>query len=75
MSTFKLQRTARLLSPTLRSIARVQVIPRRFASSKDSAERSSEQNQDARLVRQPEPQQALIDHELDYDAHIDHGTS
>ena len=75
MNSFKAVTLSKKLSPALRPALRASYIPRRFAGSKDLADPSSAQNQDARLARQEEATGAMAEHSLDYDAHVDHGTS
>ena len=75
MSNSRAMGLARRAATTYHSALRSTYVPRRHAGSKDVADPGSAQNQDARLVRQPPSSDAVVEHNLDYDAHADHGTS
>lgn len=47
----------------------------RLASSRSLADSSSEQNQDSRITSVEVSKESMTHHDVDFDAHVDHGTS
>ena len=75
MSFFRAQTATKLASSTTFINRSSPSVNRRFASSKSLTDRASEQNQDSYLSNTENPKQSTVDHQVDFDAHIDHGTS
>ena len=75
MSFLRIYAPAKLVSSAINVNRSSLLANHRLASSKSLTDASSEQNQDSYLSNEEDPRQSGVDHQVDYDAHIDHGTS